>query len=201
MKVLALDLSSSRGSVAVAEETTIIGELTFPCERGRGGGAFAALQELRPLWRGAGVIAVGIGPGSYNGLRTACALAQSMQMATGAKLCAMASPCLLPVGHAHFAVYGDARGGRAYRAEVREGKLCAEITLLDHAAAAAQAEVDNFPCYRVGPLPGLEHFPEAHPEAAILASRALQLTPVEARSLQPLYLKPPHITLPRVPRT
>lgn len=201
MKVLAVDLSSPRGSIAVADDGAIVGERIFPCERGRGASVFGALEELRAVWREADVIAIGIGPGSYNGLRTSCALAQSIQMATGAKLCTAASPCLLGVGDAHFVVYGDARGGRAYRAEVRERRICGEILLVSHAEAAARTKNDNLPSYRVGGVPGLERLPEAHPEAKVLALLARHLPPVGPRELQPIYLKPPHITLPRPTRT
>lgn len=201
MKVLAIELSSPRGSVAVADEGEISDESIFPCERGRGAGVFGALEELREKWRGADIIAVGVGPGSYNGLRAACALAQSMQMATGAKLCAAPSPSLLGVGDAHFAVYGDARGGRAYRAEVRDRQICGEIQLVSHEEAVSRADKDGIASYRVGPLTGLEQLPEAHPEASVLALLARVLSPVDARSLQPIYLKPPHITLPRQTRT
>ena len=201
MKILAIELSSSRGSVAVAKGETIAGQKHFACERGRGAGVFAALEELRVLWHGADIVAVGIGPGSYNGLRAACALATSMQMATGARLCASPSPCLLAVGDAHYVAYGDARGGRAYRAEVRERKICGEISLISHAEAMARAEKELVPSYRTGPLAGLEQLPEAHPDAAVLALLARKIPAWGPGALTPIYLKPPHITLPRPVRT
>ena len=201
MKTLAIDLSSPAGSIAVADDRTIVGRKTFACERGRGAGVFTALEELRELWRGADLVAVGIGPGSYNGLRTACALATSVQMATGAKLCSAPSPCLLAVGDAHYITYGDARGGRAYRAEVQDRQICGEISLVTYAEAAAQPEKERIPSYRIGPVPGLDRLPEAHPDAAVLAVLA-QDSPVPSPAApEPIYLKPPHITLPRPART
>ena len=140
MKILALDVSSALGSVAVSADGRTVGVERFVCERGRGAGVFAALAKLRDAWRDADVIAVGVGPGSYNGLRTACALASSMQMATDARLCSAPSPCLLDIDEEHFFVFGDARGGRAYRAEVRGRKLRGEISLLDYSAATDAAK-------------------------------------------------------------
>ncbi|MFM8459545.1 MAG: tRNA threonylcarbamoyladenosine biosynthesis protein TsaB [Chthoniobacterales bacterium] len=201
MKTLAIDLSSSTGSIAVAENGAITAGKTFAFERGRGADVFAALAELRELWRGADLIAVGIGPGSYNGLRTACALANSMQMATGAKLRAAPSPCLLAVDDAHYVAYGDARGGRAYRAEVRDRKICGEISLLSYAEAAARSEKEKASSYRTGPVPDLERLPEAFPDAGVLAVLAQDLPPLSPAELGPIYLKPPHITLPRPART
>ena len=200
MKVLALDVSSALGSVVVSAGGRTAGEERFACERGRGAGVFAALARLRDSWRDADVIAVGVGPGSYNGLRTACALASSMQMATGARLCSAPSPCLLDIDEEHFLVFGDARGGRAYRAEVRGRKLCGEITLLDYSAATDAAKGAT-PAYRIGPLACLEHLPPAHPDAAILAGLAPALPSLVPGQLRPIYLKPPHITLPRAART
>lgn len=201
MKVLAIDLSSARGSVAVADGDKVLAASSFACERGRGAGVFGVLQELRATWRDADRIAIGVGPGSYNGLRAACALAQSIQMSTGAKLCTAPSPCLLGVDDEHYAVYGDARGGRAYRAEVRDRRLSGEIELLSHEDAAARAGRDNFPAYRVGPLSSLGSLPEAFPEAAVLALLAGGLEPADPQEVRPIYLKPPHITLSRAART
>lgn len=201
MKILAIDLSSSCGSVAVAVGGRVVGERRFACERGRGVGVFAALKDLRPAWCGAEIIAVGIGPGSYNGLRAACAMANSMQLATGARLCASPSVCLLPVDDGHYFVVGDARGGRAYRAEVRDRRLRGEISLISHSEAAALSSGKSAPTYRVGPLPGGDDLPESTPEAGVLALLAPELAALSPQKLQPIYLKPPHITMPRGNRT
>jgi len=201
MKILAIELSSALGSIAIARGDAIVEKMTFACERGRGAGVFTALEEARNLWRDARLVAVGIGPGSYNGLRTACAVATSIQMATGAKLCAHPSPCLLPVGDAHYIAYGDARGGRAYRAEVREQKIYGDISLVSYADAIESTEKKQVPCYRTGRLPGLDWLPEAHPDAAALALLARQIPDQAHGEVEPIYLKPPHITLPRSERT
>ena len=119
MKTLAMEISSPAGSIAVADEGRIVAERRFACERGRGAEVFAALADTRESWRDAAVVALGIGPGSYNGLRAACAIANSLQMAGGFEVRVSPSPCLLPTEEAHFFVCGDARGGRAYCAEVQ----------------------------------------------------------------------------------
>lgn len=201
MKVLAIDLSSSCGSVAVATGGRVVAERRFACERGRGAGVFAALKDLHPAWCGAEIVAVGIGPGSYNGLRAACALASSVQMATGARLCALPSVCLLPVADGHYFVVGDARGGRAYRAEVRDRRIRGEISLVSHGEAASLSSDKSAPTYRVGPVPGADDLPESTPEAGVLALLAPELAAVSPQDLQPIYLKPPHITMPRASRT
>lgn len=196
MKVLAIEISSSEGSVAVAENADVVTVRRFACERGRGAEVFAALAAMRESWKDAAIVAVGIGPGSYNGLRVACAIATSLQMAGHAEVRLSPSPCLLPVDETHFFACGDARGGRAYRAEVRERRLCGEIALLPYAAAARAAN-GAVPTFRVGTFPGGENCPAAYPDAAVLALLAPDLPAAETGPIEPIYLKPPHITLPR----
>ena len=196
MKVLAIEISSAAGSIAVAENGSLAAERRFACERGRGAEVFAALEATRHAWKGARIIAVGIGPGSYNGLRVACSIANSLQMATGAEIRLSPSPCIVPTDEMRFIVCGDARGGRAYRAEVSGRRLCGEIALLPYAEATALAE-GGTPVFRVGPLPGGESMPESAPDAGVLALLAADLPPLDKPTIEPIYLKPPHITLPR----
>jgi tRNA threonylcarbamoyladenosine biosynthesis protein TsaB len=196
MKVLAIEISSPEGSVAVAENGDIVALRRFACERGRGAEVFAALAAMRESWKDAAIVAVGIGPGSYNGLRVACAIATSLQMAGRTEVRLSPSPCLLSVDEPHFFVCGDARGGRAYRAEVRRRRLCGEIALLPYNEAALAANGD-IPVFRVGTFPGGEHLPASYPDAAVLALLAQGLPAAETGPIEPIYLKPPHITLPR----
>lgn len=196
MKVLAIEISSPEGSVAVAVNKDVVATCRFACDRGRGAEVFAALAAMRESWKDAAIVAVGIGPGSYNGLRVACALATSLQMAGRAEVRVCPSPCLLPVEEPHFFVCGDARGGRAYRAEVREHRLCGEIALLPYAEAALAAD-GAVPAFRVGIFPGGENFTTSYPDATVLALLAQGLPAAETGPIEPIYLKPPHITMPR----
>jgi tRNA threonylcarbamoyladenosine biosynthesis protein TsaB len=197
MKVLAIEISSPAGSIAVADEGRIVAERHFACERGRGAEVFAALADARESWRDVAIVAVGIGPGSYNGLRVACSIANSLQMAGGTEVRVSPSPCLLPTGEPHFFVCGDARGGRAYCAEVRDRGLCGEIRLLAYGEAVSLA-AGAAPVFRVGSLPGGgRSFRPLAPDAGVLALLAADLPPVKSGTILPIYLKPPHITMPR----
>lgn len=198
MKILALETSSARAGMAVSENGRLVIVRPFEAPRGRGAEIFTVLEECREIWRGADRLAVGIGPGSYNGLRVACALAGSFQLALGLELVAAPSPCLLGVTDDHYFATGDARGGRVYWAEVRDRRLQGEITLLDHGQLADRlAGAGTAPVYRVGSLPAAGHLPEASPDPAVLAQLAATLPPADPGHLEPLYLKPPHITTPR----
>lgn len=194
MKILAIEISSPAGSVAVAEGGRVVAEVRFGAPRGRGAEVFSAIEELRPRWEGLARIAVGIGPGSYNGLRVACAIAGSFRMALGAEVVAAPSPCLLEVDAPHYFAAGDARGGLAYLAEVRGRKLLGEILLLPRSEIGARK---ISPAFRVGPIEGAEFLAEARPSAAALALLAPSLAPLRPEQIEPIYLKPPHITEPR----
>ncbi|MBU3665129.1 MAG: tRNA (adenosine(37)-N6)-threonylcarbamoyltransferase complex dimerization subunit type 1 TsaB [Chthoniobacterales bacterium] len=198
MKILALETSSAVGSIAVSNAGKITASRKFDIPRGRGAELFTALQELRPAWSGCNRVAVGIGPGSYNGLRAACALAGSLQMALGIDLVAVPSPCLLPVSDERYAVAGDARGGRFYLAGVRKRRLEGEVRLVTPEEFRLQRhKKGDIPFYRIGTLAGEDDVPETSPDAAVLALIAGDLPPADPATFGPIYLKPPHITQPR----
>lgn len=198
MKILAFDTSSPVGTIAVSDKGRITAARTFEIPRGRGAKLFTVLHDLRSAWSGCSRIAVGIGPGSYNGLRASCALAQSLQIALGSELVSVPSPCLLPVPDTRYRVAGDARGGRFYLADVRDRSLDGEIRLLTHEEFHREIHAcRGIPIYRIGPLTEIDGLPEHFPDAAVLASLATGLAPAEPSSFGPIYLKPPHITQPR----
>jgi tRNA threonylcarbamoyl adenosine modification protein YeaZ len=93
MKILALEFSSPQRSVAVAQEWTDAGALALgeAIETGaRSSNALGLVEEaLRQAQIERGQIeclAIGLGPGSYNGIRLAIALAQGWQLARPVKL-------------------------------------------------------------------------------------------------------------------
>jgi tRNA threonylcarbamoyl adenosine modification protein YeaZ len=126
MKILALEFSSAQRSVAIVDVGTKGASLHHEVMEtgGRETKAFAMIDEVL---RQAGseredidCIAVGLGPGSYNGIRVAIAVAQGWQMATEVKLLGISSvECLAAEaqaaglrGPAHFIV--DAQRNELY---------------------------------------------------------------------------------------
>jgi tRNA threonylcarbamoyladenosine biosynthesis protein TsaB len=95
MKILALEFSSSWRSVAVLNgQSFAVGEVVSTAS----GEAIQPLAMVESALRQAGVereqieaIAIGLGPGSYNGIRAAIALAQGWQLARGVKLIGVSS--------------------------------------------------------------------------------------------------------------
>lgn len=92
MKILAIEFSSARRGVAVVEGGRVLGLAEGD---GLTPGPFALIESAL---RAAGVereqiecIALGRGPGSYTGVRSAIALAQGWQLALGVKLLGISS--------------------------------------------------------------------------------------------------------------
>jgi tRNA threonylcarbamoyl adenosine modification protein YeaZ len=93
MKILALEFSSSQRSVAVLDSTERVSEVVET-----GAGANAPLVMVEEALRRAMLereqiecVAVGLGPGSYSGIRSAIALAQGWQLARKVKLLGISS--------------------------------------------------------------------------------------------------------------
>jgi len=200
VKVLAIETSSASASIAVAADGEIVAVRRFDTPRGRGAEVFTLLDEMRAAWSGIDRLAIGLGPGSYNGLRVACALAGSVQMALGVELATAPSCCLLNVDEHNYRAIGDARGGRVWFATVEGRRLAGEIELLPPDECLRRISTSAAPVYRVGEISGFEHLPVAVPDAAVLALLTPDLPPADAARIEPIYLKPPHITAPRTGR-
>jgi tRNA threonylcarbamoyladenosine biosynthesis protein TsaB len=91
MKILAVEFSSERRSVAVVENGRVLGE-AFEM------GGRAAIELVEKALAAAKVereqidgVAIGIGPGSYTGIRGAISLAQGWQLARDVKLIGISS--------------------------------------------------------------------------------------------------------------
>ena len=92
MKILALEFSSLQRSVAISREA----DVTEVVETGSGANApliiiEEALQQAKVEREQIECIAIGLGPGSYTGIRSAIALAQGWQLARGVKLLGVSS--------------------------------------------------------------------------------------------------------------
>ena len=197
MKVLAFDCSTASGSVAVVDDGVTIHAESFECPRGRGGAFFPALERAMAAAGRVDRLAVGIGPGSYNGLRAAIAAAEGLHLTTGAERVGIVSPRALAGGVGEFFALGDARGGVFWLARIADGCVCGDFELLPLEALLAKLdarpELSRLATTSLPAVPGVR---VAAPDAAMLARLALDETPATA-VLEPMYLKPAHITAPR----
>ncbi len=124
MRILAIEQSAARGSLALLDEQGgALLERDWLADRGRPEALFAALAEWRRgLDQGAGwepdLIAVGIGPGAFSALRMAVAAAEGLALPDRRPLAGVHSSEALAWGimrdypDARVAVAGDARRQR-----------------------------------------------------------------------------------------
>jgi tRNA threonylcarbamoyl adenosine modification protein YeaZ len=202
--VLAFDCSAARGSVAVVEEGVTIFAEAFDCPRGRGGALFQVLEKAIKATGHPGRIVVGIGPGSYNGLRTAIAAAEGLALATGAELVGVASVRALPCEAEEYVAVSDARGAVFYYVKIRQREIVGEFELLDAGALISRLATETAPILCAAPVATVPQALAVAPDSALLAALGLPEKPAE-QTLEPLYLKPAHITQPKrtglLPRT
>ncbi len=96
MKILALEFSSQRRSVAVAATTPdfrVLGSATEDNPRGSNGMVLIdrALGDAQMVPAEIDILAIGLGPGSYAGIRSAIAISQGWQLARGTRLLGISS--------------------------------------------------------------------------------------------------------------
>lgn len=203
MFTLALDCSTARGSVALMEADTLLHQAEFPAGRGEGGKLFAALETaLRALPPGGrlGEIVVGLGPGSYSGVRQGIAAAVGLSLGTGAALSGVPSPVALETDAPSYHAVGDARRGTFYHTAVNGGQPLppGPVLLPDRAALDARlAEHPDWPVFAVETAADL--LPPGTTPALPLAARLLRL-PLAGRTLpplEPIYLRAVTVTLPK----
>ena len=199
MKTLALELSTAHGSLAWLD-----GEIEFTRDwsndRKNSAAFFENLEAIRRKFGAPETIIVGLGPGSYAGTRIAISAAIGIQLSCDARLIGYPSICVMQSDAQEYCVIGDARRKSFFFANIMnndviegpilfsEPELKAKLESLDPATLVFSSEV-------------LSRFHRpliSFPSPLILArlakesQRSFCLPPLE-----PIYLREPHITLPK----
>ncbi len=191
--ILSLDASTQQGSVALLNDRQVVRELFPETPRGRGGDLFCALEELlreAPCIRR---VVVGIGPGSYNGVRSAIAAAWGIATAREIPLVGISS--LLGFDDGEYWAVGDARRQQYFLAQVRCGDFVTEPRLLLQEQLEAELQkIPHLPIFASLPIEFLPGVILCTPSAAKLGALAADWAP---NNPQPLYLKAAHITTPK----
>ena len=205
MLILVLDASTPITTVALAREDEVLAEISISA---RGASevllpaVHAALnlagEELASVER----LLVGVGPGTFTGIRIAAATARALSLGTGAALsknstlAALAAPAL----SCHADVLGvlDARRGQVFAQRFSETGPTTEISCVEpedlFAEGAPLIVGDGAVRYRdalseLGRIP-----PDDSPLHRVTATGhvlSADLTPVEAERLVPIYLREP----------
>jgi tRNA threonylcarbamoyladenosine biosynthesis protein TsaB len=205
--ILALETSTRDASLAVRNPATgaLVHESVFTTERAHNAVIFGPVETIVKAYREqlTGIV-VGLGPGSYGGVRVAIAVANGLSIAMGLPLAGRSSLEAWDAESDSYLVVGDARRGTIFVAEVTDRKLQGEPALID------AAEVENY----LAPLRarGLAlHTPDPKvttilPDARLSFPSAARLAGLfgdadfgsETVILEPHYLRAPFITMPKV---
>ena len=197
MKILALELSTARGSLAWVD-----GEIEFtrewPNDRKSSAPFFENLQNVRRKFGVPGRIIVGLGPGSYAGTRIAISAAIGLQLSCEADLIGYPSICAMESDAQEYCVLGDARRKSFFFARVLGNGLVEGPALFSEPDLKAKVESlgATMPVFSSELLPQFGPAVIRYPSALVLAR-----LPEEPRRsfssppLEPIYLREPHTTI------
>lgn len=199
MKILALELSSGQGSVAWLENDREPFVRSFANDRKHSGLFFENLQHCSREFGSPDLIVVGLGPGSYAGVRIAIATAVGLRAASTAKLAGLPSICAIETEAREYCVIGDARRESFFFGWVRDGRMVEEPSLHSPAELEMKIMESSVPLYASEPLPQFPRATLAYPSARRLAVVARDRIDeiADTMSLEPIYLREPHITVPK----
>ncbi|MDB6007570.1 MAG: tRNA ((37)-N6)-threonylcarbamoyltransferase complex dimerization subunit type 1 TsaB [Prosthecobacter sp.] len=206
--LLALDLSTAHGSIAVVRGDDVLFRSSFQSERSHNAQVFAPLREaLGAAGDELTGFVIGNGPGSYTGVRIAIAAAQGIALSRDV-WCVGWSSLSAPDVEApgSYSIIGDARRQSFYLARVEEGRLLADLEIVSAEVARERCANDGegWLTFDAKPPLGLTALSCAKPDAARLAKivqglSADELAGLIAQPLIPHYLAEAFITMPKRP--
>ena len=193
MKVLALELSSAVGSVASLDDQSERQFRSFPADRKDSAIFFENLQAIYRPEAPPDMIVVGLGPGSYAGVRIAIATALGLRSAAEGAVRGL--PSISAIDRKEYFFVSDARRNSFAFAHVADGR-CLDGPLLCSEEETRQrlASADGRPIVSTEPLPQFEHVIVEHPSALRLLELSLQMNGDPNGTLEPIYLRAPYFT-------
>ena len=195
MKVLALELSAAIGSLAFCDDSVRLFR-TFPANR-KDSGLF--YENLEGIYRESGppdTIVVGLGPGSYAGVRIAIATAVGLKAAANTQLVGLPSICA--IDRSEYVFVGDARRSSFFFAHVVRGCCVEGPKLASEAEIRAKLEAfQPLPAIATQSLPQFKGVTIEHPSALRMVELATEAACLIEEELEPIYLREPYITTGR----
>jgi tRNA threonylcarbamoyladenosine biosynthesis protein TsaB len=185
---LIIENSGPVGSIVLVCDRSIVVEQSF-----QGSAELATLADttIKRIDR-LDEIVVGIGPGSYTGLRVAVATALGLKLARGCRT--FGCPSVLGYPEQNYLVIGDARRGAFFLAEIRAGKMSELPCLVPRTEIAAEIAKSNVKrVFLTSPTAELADVKVVLPHARYLLDRDESYQDLQ----EPIYLKEPHITQPK----
>jgi tRNA threonylcarbamoyladenosine biosynthesis protein TsaB len=195
MKTLALEMSTAQGSIAWREDGEALFDGRFAADRKHSGAFFENVQQCLERFGRPEKIVVGLGPGSYAGVRIAIATALGLRSVTQATLAGIPSICALDLETRDYCVIGDARRQSFFFAKIEGGRLTEGPILKTLTELAATIEELTLPLYASEPLLQFPIAKLAYPSAGRLVEIAHLYPDDIDGALEPIYLREPHITV------
>jgi tRNA threonylcarbamoyl adenosine modification protein YeaZ len=200
MKILALELSSARGSIALLDNDKVEFDREWPNDRKNSGPFFEYLVEVQNKFAKPEAIIVGLGPGSYAGTRIAISAAIGLRVASQARLIGFPSICAIGCDAPEYWVIGDARRDAFFYARICDRNLAEGPTLASEAELRTKLDkLDrSMSVFATEKLPQFDRAELRYPAAKMLAQLAAGAKRNFAPPpLEPMYLREPHITIPK----
>jgi tRNA threonylcarbamoyladenosine biosynthesis protein TsaB len=198
LKIVAVDTSTALGSVALFDGEALVAEEAKRVSNAHGESLLPMIDGLftRVGWRPRDVArwCVGLGPGSFTGVRIGVATVKGIVLGTGAEVVGVSSldaMCALAEGPS-IAFIAAIRGELYFGGPGREPQclpperitIPANVTLVGEAAAQMPGNYTR-----------LTEGDHALPHARGVALAARGLAPISPDSLDPIYVRAPEITV------
>ncbi len=199
MKILAIEFSSESRSAAILQDGQLLGHAAETGGRRAIGLVEQALERAQCEREDVEAIAVGLGPGSYTGIRGAIALAQGWQLGREVRLLGISSVECLAARAQMESVFGpvnivvDAQRNEFYLARYEISARARRLVEPLRLAALAEIETHFAAGEKIaGPdlLPWFSKAINLYPDASVLGSLAAGRTDfVAGDKLEPIYLR------------
>lgn len=208
--ILAIETSTTGASLALLERESreVLWQSAFTSDRLHNTKIFAPIGEALEICRGKlQQIVVGLGPGSYSGVRVGISVANGLGLALEVPVMGMASIAVLS-DEDEFVVTGDARRSTYYLALIRNRRLENEPELVDKAqwldkmTAFREKGLKIYATEKSLVAQDENEIELRQPKALELAREAAGMKTTEwskqaEQALQPIYLRAPYITQPK----
>src|SRR5688572_9921265 len=115
---LAMETSSPRASLAVLRDLEVLWTRTLASDARHSREMFGALEQACLQFNRFDRIVIGLGPGSYSGIRIAISAGIGLALGMEAELCGLPSIVALETAETDYYVVGDARRGDLFLATI-----------------------------------------------------------------------------------
>jgi tRNA threonylcarbamoyladenosine biosynthesis protein TsaB len=197
--VLAIELSTSSGQLAVVRNNEVLLAEEFVSERSHNSMLYEPLaRALDAAGDTLALIVIGLGPGSYTGVRISIAAAQGIGLSRSVPVIGLPSIAVLSDDAKYLAV-GDARRGQFYGTLIEDHLQRQPLHLMSAAELKAWLSEQSLPAYTSDNTPALPAVLCEKPSAIRLARQASQLGEetiwaLTERPLEPCYVQEAFIT-------